>query len=91
MTDHGIVVAYEVRWTWHGEREAHRLTDHDRAVHMALIESLDWSTDAVPGSLEANSHRTYKRVSVYAIGPSHRRTLVGTYVNGGLLPERDPE
>ena len=58
---------------------------------MALIESLDWSTDAVPGSLEANSHRTYKRVSVYAIGPSHRRTLVGTYVNGGLLPERDPE
>jgi len=22
MTDHGIVVAYEVRWTWHGEREA---------------------------------------------------------------------
>lgn len=91
MTDHGIVVAYEVRWTWHGEREAHRLPDHDRAVHMALIESQDWSTDAVPGSRGAPPHRTYKRVSVYAIGPSRRRTLLGTYLNGKLLPEGDPD
>ena len=85
MTDHGIVVGYEVRWTWDGERESHRFTDYHREMHMAEMESYDWRSDAVPGSRLARYTRTYKRVSLYAVGPSRRRTLLGTYENGDLV------
>ena len=85
MTDHGIVLAYEVRWTWHGEREAHRFSDYERAHHLAVIESCDWRSDSVPGSREATHLRQFKLVSIYAIGASQRRTLIGTYENGMLV------
>lgn len=87
QTDHGVIVRYEVRWIWDGERQSLQFGDLDAAVQCAITESQDWSGDAVQGSREATHHRTYKRSTVYAIGPSRRRRLVGTYENGKLVPD----
>lgn len=54
---------------------------------MGLIESMDWTTYSIPGSGQSTQIRTFTRVWVDAIGPSHRRTLLRRYESGQLLLE----
>jgi hypothetical protein len=87
MTDHGIVVRYEVRWTWEGERQSLQFGDLETAVQCAITESRDWTADGVRGSHLAVHRRAYKRSTVHAISPSRRRRLIGTYENGKLVSD----
>lgn len=86
MTDRGAVVRYEVRWTWQGERQSLQFGDLEEAVECAIRESQVSTADG-GGSRQAARHRAYKRSTVYAIGPSRRRRLIGTYENGELVSD----
>lgn len=87
MIDRGVIVRYEVRWTWEGERQSLQFGNLEEAVQCAITESQDWTADSVPGSHQAARHRAYKRSTVYAIGASRRRRLIGTYENGELVSD----
>ncbi len=82
MSDTGDGIRYEVHWMSQGERQSLQFSDLDEAVQCAVRESRGWAGDTVRVSHEAAHHQSYKRATVYAIGPSRRRRPIETYENG---------
>lgn len=80
-------IRYEVHWTTQGERQSLQFGELDEAIQCAISESRGLAGDTVRVSHEAAHHQSYKRATVYAIGPSRRRRPIGTYENGELVPQ----
>ncbi len=87
MMDPGDGVRYEVHWASKGNRQSLQFSELNEAVQCAIRESHGLAGDTVRVSHGAAHHQSYKRATVYAIGPSRRRRPVGTYENGKLVPD----